>query len=115
MVEKPFQKMPKAHLQPIPAFEEPFSWTIVDCVGPLMKTKSGNKYLLTIMCASTRFPEAIPLRKIKFKSVVKALVKFFILVGFPKIVQSDQGTNFMSNVFQQVMLELGIQQLKSSS
>ena len=41
--------------------------------------------------------------------------KFFALVGLPKIVQSDQGTNFMSNVFQQVMFDLGIQQLKSSA
>ena len=59
------------------------------CVGPLPKTKSGNQYLLTIMCASTRFPEAIPLRNIKSKSVVKALVKFFTLVGLLKIVQSN--------------------------
>ena len=42
------------------------------------------------MCASTRFPEAISLRNIKSKSVVKTLVKFFKLVGLPKIVQSDQ-------------------------
>ena len=53
----------------------------------------------------------IPLRSIKSKSVVKALAKFFTLVGLPKVVQSDQGTNFMSNVFQQVMLELGIQKV----
>ena len=46
---------------------------------------------------------------------MRALVGFFALVGLPKFVQSDQETNFMSNVFQQVMLELGIQQLKSSA
>jgi len=72
MVDKPNQKIPKAHLQPISEFEEPFSRIIVHCVGPLPKTKSGNQYLLTIMCASTRFPEAIPLRNIKSKSIVKA-------------------------------------------
>ena len=38
-----------------------------------------------------------------------------VLVGLLRIVQSDQGTNFMSNVFQQVMLELGIQHVKSSA
>ena len=112
MVGKLNQKIPKAHLQSIPAFEEPFGRIMVDCGGPLRKTKSANQYLLTIMCASRRFPEAIPLRNIKSKSVVKALVKFFTLVGLLKIVQSDQWTNFMSNVFEQVMLELGIQQVK---
>ena len=114
MVGKPNQTIPKAHLQPIPAFDKPFSRIIIDCVGPLPKTKSGHEYLLTIMCASTRFPEAIPLRNIKTKNIVKALVKFFTFVGLPKSVQSDQGSNFISGIFQQVMHELGITQYKSS-
>ena len=67
------------------------------------------------MCTSTRFPEAIPLRNIKTKTIVKALVKFFTLFGLPKCVQSDQGSNFMSGTFQQVMDQLGIKQYKSSA
>ena len=115
MVGKPNQTIPKAQLQPIPAFDEPFSRILIDCVGPLPQTKSGNEYLLTIMCTSTRFPEAIPLRNIKTKSIVKALIKFFTFVGLPKSVQSDQGSNFMSGIFQQVMHELGIKQYRSSA
>lgn len=115
VVGKPNQTIPKAPLQPIPAIKEPFSHIIVDCVGPLPKTKSGNQYLLTIMCASTRFPEAIPLRNIKARTIVKALTKFFSLVGLPNSIQSDQGSNFMSGIFQQVMNELGIRQYKSSA
>ena len=115
VVGKPNQTLPKAPLQPIPAFEEPFSRVIIDCVGPLPKTKSGNQYLLTVMCASTRFPEAIPLRNISAKTIVKALIKFFTFVGLPKSIQSDQGSNFMSGLFQQVMDELGIKQYRSSA
>ena len=115
MVGKPNQTIPKAQLQPIPAFDEPFSRILIDCVGLLPQTKSGNEYLLTIMCTSTHFPEAIPLRNIKTKSVVKALIKFFTFVGLPKSVQSDQGSNFMSGIFQQVMHELGIKQYRSSA
>ena len=115
MVGKPNQIIPKAPLQPIPAVQEPFSRTIVDCVGPLPKTRSGNHYLLTIMCASTRFPEAIPLRNIKTKTIVTALAMFFTLVGLPSFIQSDQGSNFMSGVFQLVTYELGITQYKSSA
>ena len=96
MVGKPNRIIPKAPLQPIPAVQEPFSRIIVDCVGPLPKTRSENQYLLTIMCASTRFPEAIPLRNIKAKTIVKVLTKFFTLVGLPSSIQSDQGSNFMS-------------------
>ena len=104
-----------APLIPIPAFEEPFTRVLVDCVGPLPRTRSGHKYLLTIMDLSTRFPEAIPLRSITAKTVVQVLVQFFTRYGLPKEIQSDQGSNFMSGVFQQVMSELGIKQIKSSA
>ena len=114
-VGKPNQSIPRAPLKPIPAFQEPFSHVLVDCVGPLPKTRAGNQYILTVMCMATRFPEAIPLRDITAKKVIQALVKFFTLVGFPQTLQSDQGSNFMSHVFQQVMCELGIQQRKSSA
>ena len=115
LVGKPNQVIPKAPLKPIPAFEEPFSRVMIDCVGPLPKPKNGNQYLLTIMCVSTRFPEAIPLRNIKAKTIVHALTKFFTLVGLPKSIQSDQGSNFMSGLFQQVMHELSIKQFRSNA
>ncbi|KAJ8026967.1 hypothetical protein HOLleu_31953 [Holothuria leucospilota] len=115
MVGKPNQNIPAAPLKPIPAFEEPFSRVIIDCVGPLPKSRAGHQYILTIMCASTRFPEAIPLRNIKARTVLQALLKFFTLFGLPKEIQSDQGSNFMSTVFQQMLYDLGIDQIKSSA
>ena len=115
MVGKPNQKIPVASLKPIPAFEEPFSKVIIDCVGPLPKTKSRNQYILTIMCTSTRFPEAIPLTNITAPKISKAMVNFFTLVGLPKEIQLDQGSNFMSGLFQQVVFQLGAKQIKSSA
>ena len=79
VVGKSNQVIPKAGLQQIPAFDEPFSRIIIDCVGPLPNTKSGNENLLTIMRASTRFPEAIPLRNIKTKTTVRAYERDFML------------------------------------
>ena len=108
MVGKPNEVTPKAGLQPILAFDQAFSRIIIDNVGPLPKTKSGNECLLNTMCASTRFPEAIPLRNIKTKTIAKAVVKFFTLVGLPK-------SNFMSGIFRQVMHEPGIKQYRSSA
>ena len=111
LVGKPNQKVPVAPLQPIPAVEEPFSRVIVDCVGPLPKTKAGNHYSLTVMCALTRFPEAIPLRNIKAKNIVsQSINQVFTMVGLSR-TQSDQGTNFVSSLFQQVMYQLGIKQV----
>jgi len=57
--------LPMSPLVPIPATKEPFSHNIVDCVGPLPKTRAGNQYLFTIMCASTRFLEDNTLRKLR--------------------------------------------------
>ncbi len=112
---KPNQKIPPAPLIPIPVIGEPFEHVILDCVGPLPKAKSGNQFLLTIMCSATRFPEAIPLRKITSSAIVKSLIKFFSTFGLPKIVQTDQGTNFLSKLFTQVLKTLGITHRVSSA
>ena len=112
MVGKPNQKPPAAPLKLIPVSAESFCHVIINCVGPLPKPKEENQYLLTIMCSSTHFPEAIPLRNIKAPKVAKALIKSF---GLPKSVRSDQGSNFMSHLFQDVMAQLGIKQVKSSA
>ena len=114
VVGKPNQLIPPAPLQPIPVSSEPFEHVILDCVGPLPRTKAGKEYLLTIMCTLTRFPEAIPLRKITAPAIIKALVSFFSLFGLPKIVQTDQGTNFMSRMFKQALQQLGIKHITSS-
>ncbi len=79
IVGKPNQNVKPAPLRPVPEFSEPFSrvMVIIDCVGLMPKTKSGNSYLLTIMCASTRSPEAIPLRNISSQVIITVLTKCF--------------------------------------
>ena len=89
----------KAPLQPIPAFNEAFSKVIIDLVGPLERTKRGHEYILTIMCSSTRFPSAFPLRNIKSKTVITALLDFVTVYSLPTVVQSDQGSCIMANLF----------------
>ncbi|XP_076060345.1 uncharacterized protein LOC143036674 [Oratosquilla oratoria] len=115
LVGKPNIVIPPAPLQPIPVVPEPFTHVIIDVVGPLPKTKKGHLYMLTLMCTTTRYPEAIPLRSITARTVLPALTKFFTLFGIPKIVQSDRGTNFVSNIFRQVMSLLGIKQYIASA
>lgn len=115
VVGSPNQTIPKSPLVPIPVFEAPFSKLIIDVVGPLPPTSSRNIYILTIMDTSTRYPEAIPLTNVKAKTIVKVLLEFFTKFGLPREVQSDQGSNFMSNVFQQALLTLGIVHITSSA
>uniref|UniRef100_A0A3B3R4L1 Gypsy retrotransposon integrase-like protein 1 n=1 Tax=Paramormyrops kingsleyae TaxID=1676925 RepID=A0A3B3R4L1_9TELE len=115
VVGKPNQTIASAPLRPIPAMGEPFEHVLIDCVGPLPRTRSGNCYLFTLMCTATRFPEAIPIRSLRTPVIVKHLIKFFTTFGLPRRVQSDQGSNFMSKLFAQVVRELGVCHTVSSA
>ena len=104
----------RAPLQPLPVMEEPFRWVAVDIVGPLQRTKQGNKYVLTFMDFATRYPEAIPLRKIDAATVAEALCQIFTRLGLPQEILSDQGSNFMSHLMKQVTEILGIDRIRTS-
>lgn len=69
-------------------------------------------YLLTIMYAPSSFPEAISWQNISDKKVEKALTNFFTTAGLTKVVQLNQGSNFMSRLFQQMVKQLGIISVK---
>ncbi len=112
---KPNQVVSPAPLKPVPVLNEPFEKLVIDCVGPLPKTKSGHVYLLTMMCSATRFPEAVLLCSLKSPNIVKALVKFCTTFVLPKVIQSDQETNFTLCVFCKAMNELNITHTLSSA
>ncbi len=67
------------------------------------------------MCATTRFPEAVPLRNLKAKTIVKELIKFCSTYGLPRVIQTDQGTNFKSKVFEQVLNGISMSHVVSSA
>ncbi|WP_435325998.1 DDE-type integrase/transposase/recombinase, partial [Klebsiella pneumoniae] len=67
------------------------------------------------MDVTTRYPEAIPIRSIHAKVVVKVLLGFFSKFGLPKEVQSDRGVNFTSKLFEDSMKEWGVSHIMSSA
>ena len=115
VVGNPNEVIPPAPLRPIAVPKEPFMKVVIDCVGPLPKTRKGNQYLLTVMCPTTRYPIAIPIRNISAKVIVEKLLSLFTMFGFPRELQCDRGTNFQSGVFQSVLKELNIQNSFSSA
>ena len=112
---KPNQSIKPAPLHPIPAVGQPFERLLIDCVGPLPPSKSGAVHMLTVMCQTTRYPAAYPLRSINTKSIVKALSQFISVFGIPKVIQSDRGSNFTSKVFAEVLKHLRISHSLSSA
>lgn len=95
--------------------EKPFEYVLLHCVGPLPKSRAVSKHLLTLMCKSTRYPVAFPMRSIKTKPILKALISFITTFGIPKVVQTDQGSNFMSRTFSQVVQQLKVKHQVSSA
>ncbi|XP_073726116.1 uncharacterized protein [Misgurnus anguillicaudatus] len=56
---------PKAPLMPLPIIDVPFQRLGMDIVGPLERSKAGNKYMLVICDYGSRYPEVFPLKNIK--------------------------------------------------
>ncbi|MCG8044622.1 MAG: RNase H-like domain-containing protein [Candidatus Thiodiazotropha endolucinida] len=104
----------KAKLIPIPPMSEPFSRVAIDIVGPLTRTKRGNRYILTLCDYSTKFPEAIPLKSIDTETVAEALLGIFSRLGIPKEILSDQGSNFTSALMKELCKLLGVKKLQST-
>ncbi|GFX77362.1 SCAN box domain-containing protein [Trichonephila clavipes] len=58
-VGKPQDKK-KAPLKIVPVITEIFTKINIDASGPLPMTPSGNKYIITALCMSSWYPDAIP-------------------------------------------------------
>jgi len=84
-------------LQPISA-SNPFDHVAIDLAGPFPTSHIGNHYLCVLVDVHTRF---CILRAIPDKSmgtIASTLVDIFCNFGFPKILQSDNGTEFVNQV-----------------
>ena len=79
-----------APLIPLPIVEEPFQRIAMDIVGPLPRSRSGNRYILVICDYATRYPEAVPLKSIDAEHVAEELVKLFARVGVAQEILTDQ-------------------------
>jgi transposase InsO family protein len=83
----------------------------VDIVGPIYPTSNkGYKYILTVVDTATRWPEAVPLKRITAQAVQEALLDIFSRMGLPDEILSDNGTQFTSDLMNRVMVIMGIKQ-----
>ena len=80
----------KAPLQPLPVLDVPFTKLAFDLVGPLPRTKSGYRYLLTSICLASKYPEAIPLKRVDVDSVAEGLCEVFFFENWNSGPYSDR-------------------------
>jgi len=85
-------------------------------VGLLSVITLGNKYLLTFQDNLTKFNKAIPLPNQKATTVAKEFItKIICEHGIPKTVLTDQGTNFLSEIFKNVCKLLRITEIQTTA
>jgi len=104
----------KAPLGSLPVIGTPFSVVCIDLIGPLSPPSDGNRWILTIIDMCTRFPECIPLRDISSSSVAEALLGVCSRVGLPDRMHSDRGSQFTSEMMQELYRLLSIKQSTTS-
>ncbi|GFO08261.1 cathepsin d [Plakobranchus ocellatus] len=82
------------------------------CYGYERASEKGNRYILTVVDNCTRYPEAVPLKSIE--TVTEALVDILCRIGIPKEMLSDRGTQFTSDLMEEVRRLLSVKRLTTS-
>jgi transposase InsO family protein len=109
-------RQPTAPLGELPETTFPFEMTSIDICGPYPETRKGNRYLLTFIDHFSRYPETIPIPRQDASTVARALVtEIFSRTGCPQALSSDRGSNFMSELFQEMCKLLGIRRINSTA
>ena len=97
----------RAPLQPFEQADDRFSHIHVDLVGPLPDCR-GSRYLFTMVDRFTRWFEAVPMDSISADACANAFALFWVArFGAPRIITSDLGRQFTSDIWRQMAQALG--------
>ena len=92
---------------PVPSY--PGEIIGVDLIGPLNESTNGNRYILTVIDHYTAWAEAYPLPKKTSERVENALFnEYFARHGMPRVLISDQGSEFNAHHLRQKFKTVGI-------
>ena len=91
-------KPAKVPLVSVPVIGKPFQKVCMDLIGPLPRSRKGNRYALVSVDMATKYPDVVTLKHIDSLTVAEALIQIYSRVGLPQEIVHDQGTQFMSAV-----------------
>jgi hypothetical protein len=84
----------------------------LDIIGPLPVTKSGNKYLVVFGDRYSKAMSVVAVPNITTETLARAFVLDWVAVyGIPYFLLTENGTQFISKLFQTVCRLLGVDQL----
>ena len=99
-----------------PQAGEPWERVSIDITGPHPKSSRQNQYILTVIDHFSKWAEAIAIPNHTAIVVAKALlVHVFSRYGTPVQLLSDQGREFQSELFAQLMKWLEIEKLRTTA
>lgn len=102
-INKPLRKINRAPMIITSTASRPNEKVYLDLVGPLPETHEHKyKFLLTVQDDLTKYSQAYPMQSCSAEETAKSLVLFISHMGIPKLIISDQGTNFCSDLFKQL-------------
>lgn len=96
--------------------KKPFDKVFMDIVGPLPTTTRGNKFILTFEDDLTRFMDCYPLPNAEAGTVAKVFYDEIISrYRIPKLLLTDRGSNFCSDLFKKTCKFLQISKLETTA
>eukprot|EP00731_Ephydatia_muelleri_P013496 Em0007g806a len=104
----------KAELHPIPVPSKVWSQIGIDLIGPLPETCRKNKYIVTVTDYFSKWPEGAPLKDKTAVGVADFLFTVFCRHGWPDIIISDQGREFVNKLSSCLFKLTGIEHRISS-
>ena len=93
----------------------PWQQVAIDLVGPMPTTKSGNKWILVLTDHFTRWQDALAIPDATASEVAQALDKRVLCYfGLPECIHSDRGTQFESELFQELCDLWGVDKTRTT-
>jgi hypothetical protein len=87
----------------------PFAVWGLDILGPFPRAVGGYRYLYVTIEKFTKWPDATPVVNITKTSATTFLKSIVCRFGVPNRIITDNGTQFMSQYFQEYCEDIGIQ------
>ena len=89
--------------------EEPWLVVAADVMGPFPPSKSGFQYILVIQDLFTKWIECIPLRSLSGKKIKGSFLELIInRWRTPRVINTDNGTEFINNELETLAKEFNI-------
>lgn len=103
----------KGFLQSTRVFR-PFEKLFIDYVGPLARSKNGNRFIFVVVDAFTRFVWLIPSRGATADTSIRHLSSIFASFGPPRNLVSDNAPAFKSRKFRRFCFGQGIRHITTT-